>query len=463
MDLEQSFLSIGIDDVDTPGGGCTTHFGALLVTYLTKNHKCTLLDYPLLTRLNPGVPWKTRGNASVTLRLDTECFNTPMEALDLVSSLIESYQGGCRHRNSRPGIVVFKGKPWSNMLRKYYTRALTDIVPLEDASRLIGKIGAVHNGGRGIIGALAGIASLAPGDPYTFELLTYRRPEYWGSKRCIDPASVWEYDVLTGELTFSNIDHTSNTQIITPHGPDPVLYGVRSTQPEAALWALKKISTCEPIHNWCLYRTNQATSIHEITIDTPRYYRTGKYRCTITKQPKRIPGGHVIVEAKCGGTPVDIAFYRESYPLNTIALHLTPGDKVSVVGPVKQRSFSNKPTITTEVLYIEELESIYETVNPRCPKCGSRMKSKGTGKGFECPKCGYYTRSTGKIGIPVMRRIVSGRYTPTPMHLAHLVRPNFLKTPVLSEFPVKLADGFCGGLLVNSPVNNPSASNGTHF
>jgi len=329
--------------------------------------------------------------------------------------------------------------------------------------KLTDKIGAAHNNGRGIIGALAGIASLAPGDKYTFELLTYRRPEYWGSKRCVDPASVWEYDVLTGELTFSNIDHAHNTQIITPHGPDPVLYGVRSTNPEAALLALEKIRTCEPIHNWCLYRTNQATSIHEVTINTPRYYRTGKYNCTITKQPEKLPGGHVIVEAKCGDTLVDIAFYRESYPLNTIALHLTPGDKISVVGPVKQRSFSQKLTVTPEVLYIEELESIYESVNPRCPRCGSRMKSKGVRKGFECPKCGYYIRSIGKVEIPIIRKIVPGRYTPTPMHLAHLVRPSFTYPVVLTEFPLRPVDGFCGGVNVNSPVNNPSVSNGSHL
>jgi tRNA(Ile2)-agmatinylcytidine synthase len=462
LDTAQSFLSIGIDDVDTPGGGCTTHFGALLVTYLTWNQRCTLLDYPLLTRLNPGIPWKTRGNASVTLRVDGECFNTHEEALYLVSEFIEVYQGECKHRNSSPGVVVFEGNPWNQMLRQYYTRVLTDIVLLEDASRLMDKIGAIHNDGRGIIGALAGIASLAPGDPYTFELLTYRRPEYWGSERCVDFDSVREYDLLTGELTFSNIDYRKNTSIIAPHGPDPILYGVRSIKPETALLALKKINTCEPIHNWCLYRTNQATSIHEITIDTPRYYRTGKYDCTVTSTPRKITGGHVIVEAKCGNVLVDLAFYRESYPLNNIALHLIPGDKISVVGPVKQRSLSNKPTISPEVLYIGELVSVYELVNPRCPKCGSRMKSKGKGKGFECPKCGNYIRSSEKVRIPVMRRIMPGRYTPTPMHLAHIVRPNFLKLPVLDEFPVRLVDDFCGGRGFNSPVNNPFSSNGSH-
>ena len=30
------------------------------------------IDYPLLVRLNPNIPWKTRGNAAVCLRVISE-------------------------------------------------------------------------------------------------------------------------------------------------------------------------------------------------------------------------------------------------------------------------------------------------------------------------------------------------------------------------------------------------------
>jgi tRNA(Ile2)-agmatinylcytidine synthase len=455
-------LNIGLDDIDTPGGGCTTHLGALLVSYLMENEKCRLLDYPSLVRLNPGIPWKTRGNASVAIRIDNRsCRISSNDLMEISSSFIDSYQGTCKHRNSSPGIVVYEGYPWSDEFRDYYFKALTDIVLLEDARKFMDKHGVLYNSGRGVIGALAAIGALGPGDPYTFELLAYRDPLFWGKKRHVDYRSVLEYDVLTGELTFSNVDYTKRTQIITPHGPDPVYYGIRGTDPEKLLIALKKINGNEPIHGWCIYRSNQATSIHEKFRTIPRYYRTSKYDCTVLSRPKRIPGGHTIVEAKCEGVIVSLAFYRESYPLNNIALMLIPGDHIMVTGPVKQRSISTNTTITVEVLYIEELSNQLETVSPRCPKCGARMKSKGSGKGYACPKCGYYDRNARKLIIPILRNLVPGRYTPTPMHITHLVSPNWSKISILSDFPLEIVNGFCGKN-VNSPVNNPFISYGTH-
>ncbi|MCE4606107.1 MAG: tRNA(Ile)(2)-agmatinylcytidine synthase [Desulfurococcales archaeon] len=461
MPRTQSFLNIGLDDTDTPGGGCTTHLGALLATYLMKNEKCRLLDYPNLVRLNPGIPWKTRGNASVVLRIDRSCNLSVEELVELISSFIDSYQGNCKHRNSSPGIVIYNGYPWINDLRGFYFRALNDVVLLDDARKIMDKHGIVYNNGRGVIGALAGIAGLAPGDPYTFELLAYRDPKYWGEKRYIDYQSVFKYDMLTGELTFSSIDPERRKQIITPHGPDPVYFGVRGIEPGKLLLALETIKGNEPIHGWCIYRTNQATSIHEKTTTTPRYHRTSKYKCTVSGNPQKIPGGHIILEAECHNTIVNLAFYRETYPLNKIATMLQPGDQITVTGPVKQRSTSVYPTITVEVLYVEELATKPVEVAPRCPKCGARMKSKGIDKGYACPKCGYYDRTATKIHVVIPRDIVPGRYTPTPMHIAHLVSPNWLHPLMLKKFPLFPVNGFCGHS-INSPVNNPPVSNGSH-
>ncbi|MEB3756881.1 MAG: tRNA(Ile)(2)-agmatinylcytidine synthase [Desulfurococcales archaeon] len=457
----QSFLNIGLDDIDTPGGGCTTHLGALLATYLMKNKKCMLIDYPNLVRLNPGIPWKTRGNASVVLRIDESCNLSEKELMEITSSFIDSYQGDCKHRNSSPGIVIYKGYPWIKDLRAFYLRTLNDIVLLDDARKIMDKYSIMYNNGRGVIGALAGIASLGPGDPYTFELLAYRHPEYWGKERYIDYQSVFKYDLLTGELTFSNIDLEKKKQIITPHGPDPIYFGVRGINPEKLLLALEEIKVNEPIHGWCIYRTNQATSAHEKIINPPKYYRTSKYNCTINNNPKKIPGGHIILEAECHNTIVNLAFYRESYPLNKLAVMLQPGDRVAITGSVKQRSTSIHPTVTVEVLYVKELTTKYIEIAPRCPKCGTRMKSKGKNKGYACPKCGYYDRNAKKIRIMISRNIVPGRYTPTPMHTAHLVAPNWLHLPVLRGIPFTPVNGFCG-YGVNSPVNDPLVSNGAH-
>jgi len=60
-------MHIGIDDTDSTRNGCTTYIAALLVEKIEKL-KARLIDYPNLIRLNPNVPWKTRGNGALCLR-----------------------------------------------------------------------------------------------------------------------------------------------------------------------------------------------------------------------------------------------------------------------------------------------------------------------------------------------------------------------------------------------------------
>ena len=56
-------LHIGIDDTDSVNEGCTTW----LATEITKElSDFDLIGSPRLVRLNPNVPWKTRGNGAVS-------------------------------------------------------------------------------------------------------------------------------------------------------------------------------------------------------------------------------------------------------------------------------------------------------------------------------------------------------------------------------------------------------------
>ena len=71
-------LHIGIDDTDSPRGGCTTYIAALLVEKLS-NMGATFIDYPNLIRLNPNVPWKTRGNGALCLRI--KCDDTTTDEI----------------------------------------------------------------------------------------------------------------------------------------------------------------------------------------------------------------------------------------------------------------------------------------------------------------------------------------------------------------------------------------------
>src|SRR2546426_8046037 len=60
-------LWIGIDDTDSLQGMCTTFLATEIVRDLTRDYD--LVGFPRLVRLNPNIPWKTRGNGAVCLRI----------------------------------------------------------------------------------------------------------------------------------------------------------------------------------------------------------------------------------------------------------------------------------------------------------------------------------------------------------------------------------------------------------
>src|SRR2546421_10712520 len=60
-------LWIGVDDTDSLQGMCTTFLATEIVRDLTQD--LDLIGYPRLVRLNPNIPWKTRGNGAVCIRV----------------------------------------------------------------------------------------------------------------------------------------------------------------------------------------------------------------------------------------------------------------------------------------------------------------------------------------------------------------------------------------------------------
>jgi tRNA(Ile2)-agmatinylcytidine synthase len=172
-------IHIGIDDTDSLAGGCTTKIAADLVLALARKG-VTFLDYPNLIRLNPNVPWKTRGNGAVCLRLESDVCSEAI--LELAIEEIE--------RSSRlgdpetdPGVVVLEGAVPSDVV-EFAEDALTRIVTPSDAISVIKKVNAQAIGycsGQGIIGALAATGTLLDRD-YTFELITYRSRAFIGNR-----------------------------------------------------------------------------------------------------------------------------------------------------------------------------------------------------------------------------------------------------------------------------------------
>ena len=68
---KETVLNIGFDDTDSPKGMCTTFLAYKIVDLLQKQ-KTEFLDFPRLIRFNPNIPWKTRGNGAVSIRIKTK-------------------------------------------------------------------------------------------------------------------------------------------------------------------------------------------------------------------------------------------------------------------------------------------------------------------------------------------------------------------------------------------------------
>ncbi|WP_367834413.1 DUF1743 domain-containing protein [Vulcanisaeta sp. JCM 16159] len=167
------YLMIGIDDTDWEGGGCTTYVMYSFVKYLIKDGLINnIVGLPRLTRLNPYVPFKTRGNASLSIIINAKSENDATDYVELMNSLID--QMVKRVGKTSPGIayVISDSINVDERLAWFYRKSVRDVVTLDLAQRVANKINARLMGGRGVIGALASLG-FVPIDA-TYEFIAYR-------------------------------------------------------------------------------------------------------------------------------------------------------------------------------------------------------------------------------------------------------------------------------------------------
>ncbi|QGA54941.1 DUF1743 domain-containing protein [Sulfolobus sp. E5-1-F] len=410
---------IGIDDHDSYKFGCTTHFSIILTSYLYKNHSTILLDLPYLVRLNPNVPWKTRGNASIKLVVD---FNgTKKELADIIFSYSVKYAKDVSlalEHGRKPGIAIIEYDKYKTLfeeLYNFYTKAVSDIVPIDYAKNFAEKNDIEIRGDRGIIGS---IAALGMSGDYTYELITYRKKENWLKKRMINKDSVKKVDEETFPLTFANYDYINDVPLITPHGSDPILYGIRGTSIEHLLKAMKLIESDEDIDFFAVFKTNQSTDVHFQKIGNYFYQQTRKV--VKIKNVRILEGGDVIIRT----TDDDVLFvYKETGELNSAAKLLKEGDEIVAYGAIK-------PSIAYgKIIELERFEilKLYDTqlVNPKCPICGGSTKSLGKNKGYKCKKCKYIINTHNKSIKNIMRNLSLGMYQTRAYR--HLTKPIFLE------------------------------------
>lgn len=420
-----SVVHIGFDDTDSPRGGCTTYIAALLVAKLIKMG-ANFVDYPKLIRLNPNVPWKTRGNGALCLEI--ECDNTLFE--DVFEVVVETVERNAEMNceGTDPGIVFWQGSEIPEAVRIFAKKTIQGVVNMEQALKLLRRfrVEAIGFGsGQGIIGAIAAVGEGFEGD-YTYEVIAYRTPENRGRKRRLDLKSVVKMDQETRATTFNNIDPERGRVLIAPRGPDPILYGIRGESAEGVVNAHTMIHPLEPIERWVVFRSNQGTDAHLKncnTISEIQPYHPVVVRGVIASPPRIIPRRHRIFTIEDETGSVDCAAYEPTGTLRKIADHLMTGDLLEVSGGVRPSSTTNPVTINLEKIRILRLADKLISQNPTCLVCGKKMKSMGTRKGFRCQKCGFRSPNLRRTVIAEDRKITPGLYITSHRSQRHLTKP----------------------------------------
>lgn len=411
-------LWIGIDDTDSKKGGCTTYVAAVAIRRL-KRVGARLLGYPRLIRLNPNCPYKTRGNAAIALRVEAENSEEVKRAVKAVVEELSELESG-----AETGIAFLASEP-DDKLKRFYWRAVRELIPLEEAFELAEKIGAeliYYRGGRGVVGALAAIgADLSRGK--TYELIAHRTRDYWGTIRKVDPQSVYEMDEATRPYTFDNVDHESGEVRITPHTPCPVLLGIRGVDPEVLEKAFRMLRIYEPVEFTTIFETNQGTDVHyqKLVIRDLRDGVSAIVEGAVSEHPRTDVGSHVFFKLRDGTGEIFCAAYEPTKSFRKVVLQLIPGDEIIAFGAVKRKP--QGLTLNLEKIYVKKLVKKVVRRPPICPSCGKRMKSLGRGKGYRCKICGFRFGKEAEEVLEVQRRLREGFYEVPPSARRHLTKP----------------------------------------
>ncbi len=416
---------IGIDDTDSEKGGCTTYTATVLFQeLLSRGFKPS--DFPWLVRLNPNIPWKTRGNGALAVHFfvdEGQIDDVQRIGLEIVEETTVASASG-----TDPAVAFLKGQV-PTVLREYSTRALHDVLTVREARAVARRANAeVHAlmGVRGVIGSLAAIGAGLDLVEHTFEIIAYRTRENLGSPRRIDHASVKLMNVKYENKTFNNLDLESGRVLVSPHGLDPVLLGIRGYSPQDVLSAFNDVRLREEIERVMIFRTNQGTDAHlgkmRRAVDLLPH-QSGALTGRVNGMPRVLRGGHVIFPLRDDSGLIDCAVYRPTGSLAMAARDLLPGDKVRVWGGVRGRR-EGKPTLNVEKLEVLYLVEKIELANPMCSDCGGRCESMGLGQGLRCKRCGQRNENASKIQVRQERRLEQTIYVPPLRARRHLTMPD---------------------------------------
>ena len=416
-------MYLAIDDTDSRNGGCTTY----ILTEIIRRSGLEIAGYPRLVRLNPSIPWKTRGNGALSVRLvnggergekigeiegkDYFCNLNGNEDIDqenLLELAAETIYdlAALGEDGTNPGIVVSKEQPG----RDIYEKCVQDVTDIETVRRYLDARNIRYLGiknSRGIIGAAASLSWVPLRK--TFEALLYKYPSSPPVPHEIKMMAALEAQKIKG--SFNNVDIANRYPAILPRERTPVVMGIRSVGHLGLLKGLTDLAQKYGIgyDRAFLFETNQGTDDH-IIYDPGKLQNFHSYslNCIVESFPRVISGSHYFIDIKYGSEGLKAAAFEPTKEFRRIFGKLAPGDTVTMVGTY------DDGTINVEKMDVKAMSRIYTRVPPICEECGNRMTSRGHGD-YRCKKCGLRTTSPhykqedrpdilGKHDVPVIAR-----------------------------------------------------------
>lgn len=430
---------LGVDDTDSPRGLCTT----FLATELIREFRdFDLIGYPRLVRLNPNIPWKTRGNGAISLTFGKGT-GRPFLTGAFEDGKVVAYTRSVARRIELEEVLdradrtvlanSAKGEKMTNPAvfcglrpppERLYTDAVQRLVRPSDVLRALapgrGRRWAwrTHRGDRGIVGAAA--AAAWRGRNKTCEILAYRERSRWGTPRKVDFDSVLRMD-RRFRSTFNNIDARNRHVVIAPHSPCPVLFGIRAFRPDELEAAASAVRAGEILARTLVFSTNQGTDDHlrRMKISNVRPFMSPVISGTVSSQPRTERGGHVFFRLGDRTGELDCAAFEPTKEFRAVVRALASGDIVEAAGGVHSKPF----TLNLEKLLVKQLAPLSILKKPSCHSCGRMMKSAGRGAGFRCRRCGTRAEKDAALKQGLERRLVPGLYEVPKCARRHLSRP----------------------------------------
>ena len=401
---------LGIDDTDGYSGGCTTYTMSRVIDKLMENH-CELIGFPRLIRLNPNVPFKTRGNGALSIEFSSTL--NYEQIAEIVRNIVENdTQNILEPEQAQPCAILLDKRPpvriYWDAVQKFLDKA--DFLEKYREKSLLGEPS------RALVGALSSIA-VDLSDDYTYELLAYRKKENLGKERVI--GNIKEMVIQFPDHTFSSYDFEQERELIAPSGPDPVFLGIRGENVEKLKVFFSELDIEEELESYTIFQTNQATGAHVLNpLADISPYTVISADCEIVEAPEILQGGHVMTLIRMGYELKTLMCFEPTKQLTHAVRQLFKGDTIFIHAAVSEDGTS----LSLEEFMLVNLVDRKIAESPMC-KCGTRMISAGFLKGYKCKNC------SNRSWKPNYRKVntflqIGQRYYASASAQRHLTRPS---------------------------------------